>query len=249
VNEPPTPIGLKAIVLCAAGLGALHAVHAADIVVGQVAPLKNPASVANQMRAGIELYFDFVNRTGGLGPDRLKLATKDRADASDSAARTRELLREARPVALIGMQGTGPMEALVKEGVFAEAAAVPIVGIRTGAASLHTPAIPWLFHTRASYGAEMGKIVEHLRTIGLRRFAILHENTPFGREGRGHAEAALAAAGLAPLAVVGYERSSPEVAAAVGAIARVEPHAVLSAGDTTDVAEFHKALKGSGSRA
>lgn len=242
-----------AIALCLAAGTALGAAfgpaRAGEITIGQVAPLKNPASVGNQMRAGIELYFEAVNRAGGIGHERLRLVTKDRLSAGvDSAERTRELLREARPLALIGLMGTASMESLVKDGVVAEAA-LPIVGIRTGAASLHTPVQPWLFHTRASYEAEMRRIVQHLLTSGHRRFALFHENSGFGREGRGHAEAALAAAGMTPLAVASYEKDSVDVAAAVAAIARAQVHAVLSVGESTGIAEFHKALKATGSRA
>jgi branched-chain amino acid transport system substrate-binding protein len=231
----------------ALALGAAAPAHAADITLGQVAPLKNPASVGNQMKAGIELYFDVVNRGGGIGSHKLRLVSKDRVDAADSVAKTRELLRESRPVALIGVTGTGPMEALVKEGVLAEAA-VPVIGIRTGATSLHVPMNPWLFHTRAHYGVEMRRIVEHLVPIGFKRFAIFHENSAFGREGRQHAEAALAAARLSPHATGSYEKDSTDVDAAVETIARARPDAVIAVGDTAAVAEFHKALRRAGSR-
>lgn len=225
-------------------LGAAAAVHAADIVVGQIAPLRNPASVGNQLRAGIELCFDAVNRSGGIGGAKLRLVTKDRdVNAADTAARTRELLRQSRPVALIGLPGTAPMEALLREGVVAEAG-VPIVGIRTGAGSLHAPLDPWLFHTRANYETEMRRIVEHMLTIGFRRYAVFHEDTAFGREGRRHAETTLAGAGLTPVVVATYEKGGVDVAAAVDAVARAQPHVVLAVGESPAIAEFHKALRG-----
>lgn len=241
--------GARRIVFALIVALAAAATHAADIVLGQVAPLRVAGSVGNQVRGGIELYLDVVNAAGGIGGARLRLATKDRADASDSAQRTRELLRESKPVALIGLQGTGPMEALLEAGVVAEAA-VPIVGMRTGATSLHAAGQPWLFHTRASYEAEMRKIVEHLLTIGLRRIALfVEEDTAFGREGLRHAEAALAAAKLVPLVVAGYAKGSVAVAAAVDAVVRAQPHAVIAVGETPAVAEFYKALRATGSRA
>lgn len=238
----------KTVVVCTLGLALQPLAQAADITVGQVSQLKNPASTGNQMKAGIELYFDVVNGAGGIHGSKLRLVTKDRtADAADSVAKTRALVNEAKPIALIGMLGTGPMEALVKEGVVAEAA-VPIVGIRTGATSLHTPVNPWLFHTRANYGMETRKLVEHLVPIGYTRFAIFYENSPFGREGRKHAEAALAHAKLTPLVTASYEAATVAVTPSVEAIARAQPDAVIAICDTPSAAEFYKALHKAGSR-
>lgn len=223
--------------------------RAADLIIGQVAPLANPNSVGNQMRAGIELYFDAVNHAGGVGGNRLRLVTKDRPVAGDSvASKTRELLREARPVALIGLPGTGPMEALIKDGVVAEAS-TPIIGIRTGATSLHTPMNPWLFHTRASYGVEMRKIVDHLALIGFKRVALFYENTAFGLEGRSNAQTSLSGRGLAPVATGKYEKDRPDdVSDATRAIAAAQPDAVIAVGETAAVAAFHKALRAAGRR-
>jgi ABC-type branched-subunit amino acid transport system substrate-binding protein len=216
---------------------------AQTITVGQVAPLKSPDSVGNQMRAGIELCFDAVNRAGGIGGVPLRLVTKDRdTNAADASARTRELLRESKPVALIGLQGTQPMEALLRDGVIAEAG-VPIVGIRTGAVTLHSPINPWLFHTRVNYEAEMRRIVEHMLTIGFTRFAVFHEDTAFGKEGLRHAETALADAKLTPLVIAEYAKGTVEVSAAVDAVARTQPHVVLAVGESPAVAEFHRSLR------
>lgn len=82
--------------------------QAREIVVGQVAPILDPLVAGYQMKSGIELYFDVVNRSGGVLGATLRLASKDRSvTGSDSVPKTLELIEEARPVALIGLLGTG----------------------------------------------------------------------------------------------------------------------------------------------
>ncbi len=236
-----------ALALCLLGCTLAAQARSEAITVGQVAPLKNPASVGNQVRMGIELYFEVVNRSGGVGGVPLRLVTRHREDASDSAAKTRELLREAKPLALIGLMGTGPMEALLQQGVLVEAA-VPVVGIRTGAIALHTPPHPWLFHTRAHYGAEVRKIVDHLVPIGFKRFAVFYENTAFGLEGQQHALAALAEARQAPPVMIGFAKDGSNLQSMAQALVRAEPDAVIAVGETAAVAEFHRIVRATGAR-
>lgn len=221
---------------------------AGELVIGQVAPIQNPDSPGSQLKAGIELYFDVVNAQGGVRGNRLRLVSQDRGlKASEAVSATRELVQKHKPTALIGLLGTGPMEALVKERMFAEMG-IPVVGVRTGATSLHEPLNPWLFHTRASYRVEARKIVQHLAPIGFRRFAIFYEDTEFGREGLQHAEMALADAKLPPVAKAAYKKGQAVTPAAVKLISDARPDAVIAIGDSTAVADFYRQLKQAGGR-
>ncbi len=228
-------------VIAAAGPAASHA---KELVVGQVATFStDPQRIASQLKSGIELYFEMVNRAGGVQGATLKLVTKNRStEAAAAVPATRELIAQARPVALIGLMGTGPMEALVREKVLQEAG-MPVVGIRSGAVSLHSPVDPWLFHTRAPYSVEAEKIVQSLSTIGYRKFAVFHEDTSFGEEGLRHATAALKARGLPLVAKGTYKARSTDVKQAVADVAAGEPDAVVAVGTSDAVAEFYKAFR------
>jgi ABC-type branched-subunit amino acid transport system substrate-binding protein len=147
----------SAAVLCAFGF-------AAEIVVGQVAPLTPADSPGNQLRTGVQLYFDSVNEAGGIHGAKLRL---------------------------VALLGTGAMEELVGSGVLNEHG-IPVVGMRSGALSLHNPPHPYLFHTRASYDAELEKITTQLATNGLNRLAVLHEDSVFGRVALGQLKETLA---------------------------------------------------------
>lgn len=224
------------------GLSAFaQAFAAGDIVVGQVAQIKDPASIGNQLRAGIQLHFDAVNARGGVNGAKLALVSRHR-DADDSVAKTKELLEESKPLALAGFVGTGPMEALIQDRLL-DKAGIPLVGVRTGAPSLHQPVQANIFHTRASYAQEAEKIARHLSTIGHRKVAVFHEKSVFGLEGNALAQKYLKARGMTLLGSATYEVGSTDVKSAVAEMARLKPDAIVAVANSPALAEFYKLLR------
>jgi branched-chain amino acid transport system substrate-binding protein len=215
-----------------------------EIVIGQVAPYTTSAeNVPKELQSGMQLYFDWVNRSGGVNGNTLKLVGKERPlDGPKVVAVTRELIQESKPIALAGVMGTGYMNALIKENVLNEAG-IPIVGIRTGAAALHTPVHPYLFHTRASYAIEAEKAVTYLSTIGYRRFAVFAENSAFGKEGAGHFAAAIEKRGLSLVARGSYEVGKADVKDAIRQIDAARPDAILAVGFSGAIADFYKGYR------
>lgn len=215
--------------------------NAEELVIGQVATFTNVQPVSKQLRLGAQVCFDAVNARGGVHGALLKLVTKDRSlAAADSVAKTRELIAEAAPLALVGLQGTAAMEELVKNRVLADAG-MPVVGIRTGAVSLHEPVNPLLFHTRASYAGEIAKIATQLNTIGLKRVAVFHENSVFGKEGLALTENALKQhSGMLLAGSATYEPNSTEVAKAAATILGVKPQGIIMVANSAAAAEFYK---------
>lgn len=234
---------LAKIVFAFAIAWASVAAQGADIVIGQVNQLKDPASIGNQIRAGAQLYFDAVNEQGGIHGARLKLVTRDRGPSGgDTVEKTRLLLAEEKPVALIGITGTGPMEALVKEKVL-DNAAVPLVGVRTGSVSLHQPVQRWVFHTRANYGQEVDKIAAHMATLGRRKIAVFYEKSVFGLEGYAQAQRAIKARKLSLAGSATYEYRSTDVKAAAQDILRTSPDGIIAVATSAALAEFYKQVK------
>lgn len=231
--------------LCALSLGLCSLVaQGKEIVIGQVAPFTAGAeNTGRQLQSGMELYFDWVNRSGGVNGNTLKLATRERGlDGPSVIAATRALIDESKPIALAGLMGTGPMKTLVKENILKQAG-IPVIGIRTGAVELHTPVHPYLFHTRASYSTEAEKAVTYLATIGYRRFAVFAENSSFGKEGTAHFVAAIERRGLSLVAQGGYEVGKTEVGDAIRKIDAARPDAILAVGNSAAVADFYKGYR------
>ena len=220
---------------------------AATLIVGQVAPYSGPlAPTGSHVGAGAQLYFDRINAAGGIHGAKIRLVTKDDGYKVPETVRlTRDLIRESGPIALVGLVGTGNVEALVKEGVLAEAD-IPVVGIRSGAMSLVSPVVPQLFHTRASYAAEVEKIVQQLATTGIKRVAVLYQDDPLGLDGLAGAEKSLKQHTLQLVVKAAYEKNTTKVEAAVAAIAAAKPQAVIMVSNTAASAEFVRQARAAG---
>lgn len=223
---------------------------AGTLVVGQVAPYSGPlAPTGSHIGAGAQLYFDRINAMGGIHGEKIRLVTKDDGyKVAETLKLTRALIKEADPIALVGLVGTGNVMALVQEGVLKDAD-IPVVGIRSGALSLVSPVVPHLFHTRASYAAEVEKIVQQLATTGIKRVAILFQDDPFGQDGLAGAETSLERHKLQLVAKAGYEKNTTRVEAAVKAIAEARPQAVIMVSNTAASAEFVRQSRAQGNDA
>ena len=244
---------LQSLRRCAAALSfavLTTAACAATIVIGQVAPYSGPlAPTGSHVGAGAQLYFERINATGGIHGAKIRLVTKDDGyKVAETVKLTRELLKQANPIALVGLVGTGNVGALVKDGVLADAD-IPVVGIRSGALSLVSPVVPQLFHTRASYSAEVEKIAQQLATTGVKRVAVLYQDDPFGLDGLAGAEKSISRYSLQLVVKAAYEKNTTKVDAAVKAITAAQPQAVIMVSNTAASAEFVKQSRAAGNDA
>lgn len=158
--------------------GALTAVltaGAAQIVVGQVAPLSGPE--ANQGRAyatGLKLALTRANTSGASGHTFTLVSKDDGGRAADTLAATRQMLKENRPLVLAGYLGGHGTGELIGTGLL-EKERIALVGYR---AAEILPESPMVFSVRASLRDEMAKIVEHLQTVGISRIGLFLQDGP-----------------------------------------------------------------------
>ncbi|MBT0963406.1 ABC transporter substrate-binding protein [Denitromonas iodatirespirans] len=229
-------------------LAAPLATQAADIIIGQVAPFSGTlAPTGKGVNLGIQAYFGRVNATGGVRGNRLKLVTRDDGyKVDETLAKTAELIDKEQPVALVGLVGTGNVAAVLKKGLL-EKAGIPLVGVRSGAGILRTPVPSHIFHTRASYAAEVDTIVRQMQSMGLKRVAVFHQDDPFGEDGLAAAKKALAASGMDLVVVGTYPKGTTEVAEAVKAIHATDPNGIIMVSNTAASAAFVKGMREAGS--
>lgn len=236
---------------CALALAAGTAGAANEIVLGQVVPLSGTiAGTGEEYAAGGAAYFAHVNAKGGIHGRKIRVVTRDDSYKPDQTlAHTQALLAEEKPLALFGYVGTGNVLALNKNKVLEEAG-IALMAPYTGAQDLREPMNPYIFHIRASYTDETSRMVEHLHTIGLRRFAVMYQDDPFGKSGLAGAQRALDKLGLKLVAQGGYDRTKPEaVEAAVDAIAPAEPDAIIMVSVNRASAAFIKQMRAKGNKA
>ena len=150
------------------------------IRIGQSAVFSGPAKdFGIDYRAGIKLYFDRVNKSGGVNGRKIELVTYDDAyDPAKTAVNTARLIDEDKVFALTGYVATGNLAAAMP---LAEKAGVPMFAPLVGTTSFRTKVNRYLFHVRAGYDLELRKIISHLSTIGIQSIAVVYQDSAFGK--------------------------------------------------------------------
>jgi branched-chain amino acid transport system substrate-binding protein len=232
------PLGLQA---------APTSAPAADIIIGQVAPLSGVlASTGQQMVLGGKIYFDSVNDKGGIFGAKLRVAVVDDSYKVDETVRlTKELLARPDVVALFGFAGTANVGKLLSDGILEEGGAA-LVAPYTGGEPLRTPFNAWIFHVRAGYADEAEHMVRQVTTLGMKRIAVMYQDDAFGKAGLVGVEAALAKRGLAMAVAAGYERNTDNVDEAVAKIKASDAQAVIMISINKPTAAFVKRYRESG---
>ena len=222
-----------------------------SITLGMTSPFSGPnGAYGNDMRQVIEAYFDQVNKSGGVNGRKINLVALDDGYETDRAvANTRIPISEKNAFALLASYGSSPTtEAMNK--VFGPSR-VPLVGTISGAGSLRepisqNPGSRYMFNVRASYADETEAIVNQMVSLGLKNIAVFYQNDGFGKSGLDGVTNALKKHNLAPTATATVERNSVDVNAAVEAIAKAKPQAVVMVTLYKPTAAFVKAMKKAG---
>jgi branched-chain amino acid transport system substrate-binding protein len=150
------------------------------IRIGQSAVFSGPAKdFGVDYRAGIKLYFDRVNKSGGVNGRKIELVSYDDAyDPAKTAVNTAKLIDEDKVFALAGFVATGNLAAAMP---LAEKAGVPMFAPLVGTSSFRAKVNRLLFHVRAGYDVELRKIISHLSTISLSSIAVVYQDSAFGK--------------------------------------------------------------------
>jgi len=229
----------------ASPVGIANALDSGDtgrIRLGMSAPFSGPnGAYGNQMRQGIQACLNAINKDGGIGGRKLELvALDDGYEPPAAVANAKRLIEQEHAFALLGFYGTASTIAVMP---VLDESGVPLVGTISGAEALRKPGQRHIFHLRASYGDETAAIVKHLVTTGMTRVAVLYQDDGFGKAGLDGVVAALQHHSLAPVTAASVPRNSTDVAAAVEAIAKAQPQAVVMVTLFKPTAEFIKRMR------
>ena len=237
-------VAIAAVVWLAACAPAL----AKDIVVAQIAAFSGAQAVSGKaIRAGLKLYIDQVNKTGGIGGDRITLRTYDDGYKAEETVRlAKEVLAKESPMAFVGVLGTANCEALAKDGSLAKSG-VPLIGAISGAYSL--VGAPGMFVTKASYRDEVRRLFELLSSMGVNKVAVVFQDDGFGRDILSGAEIAAPKTGINLVAKAPYERNTTKVENAIQQVLKSDAQAVYLGAVTTAAAAFIKGYRQGGGSA
>lgn len=221
------------------------ALSGAPILLGQSAPLSGPlAELGSEYRDGALAYFKWVNSKGGVHGRKIELQTLDDGYVVEkSVDNAKKLLADDNMLALFGMFGSANYAALMP---LINERAVPSLAPYTGSDELRAQASPTTFWLRASYGDETEKIIAQLTTLGIDRIAVFYQNDAFGKAGLAGVEGALKKRGLKLHGAGSYDKTTNDVGAAVQAIAKANPQAVVMVSTYKPTAAFVKQMRQTG---
>ena len=234
------PVALAVILATGIGAFAEDGVSADKIVFGQATALEGPASALGQgMKMGLEAAFAEVNKAGGVKGRKLELKSIDDGyEPTKSIEAVKKLIEEDKVFAIAGAVGT-PTAAATQP--IATAAGTPFIGAFTGAEFLREPYKPLVMNIRASYFQETEAMVEHLtKDLGASKIAIMYQDDAFGQAGLAGVKKALDKRQMQLVGEGTFERNTVAVKAALLAVKKAEPHAVIMISPYKPAAEFIK---------
>jgi branched-chain amino acid transport system substrate-binding protein len=237
------PAVLALLLVASIPASAEDGVSADKIVFGQATALEGPASALGQgMKAGLEAAFAEINKAGGVKGRKLELKSIDDGyEPTKSIEAIKKLLEQDRVFAIAGAVGT-PTAAATQP--IATAAGAPFIGAFTGAEFLREPYKPLVMNIRASYFQETEAMVEHLtKDLGVSKIAIMYQDDAFGQAGLAGVKRALDKRQMQLAGEGTFERNTVAVKAALLAIKKVEPQAVIMISPYKPAAEFIKVAK------
>ena len=245
------PHGLALVVARLVAVSALAVVTQlthAEIVIGQVTPLSGPQAVTGKaISAGVKLYIDAVNASGGVRGQRVKLVVRD--DAQNPKATVREvnaLINEDDPVAMIGTVGTSNLEALAANGVLGRSR-VPLIGAISGAASVATS--ERMYVVKARYRDEVTRLFADLQRLSISRVGIVYQDDGLGRDVLAGSTDAAASHGLSLVKAASYARNTTDTTQAVGQMISARPDAIFLGATTAAAIDFVKRYRQAGGTA
>lgn len=185
-----------------AGAGSTPGVTETEIVVGSFQALSGPyAAIGVPMKSGMEAYFNWINKNGGINGRKIKLIVEDdQLNPSRTVAAVKKMVEQDNIFALVGGLGTygclAVMDYVVEKGV-------PFVYQGSGASALAYPPKKNIFAVQPNYTNE-GKIIAQFVVDQLKaqRIAVLYENTDIGKEGLAGVKSQLEKLGKSQLLVL-----------------------------------------------
>ncbi|CAG0965941.1 Aliphatic amidase expression-regulating protein [Burkholderiales bacterium] len=192
-------------------------------------------------RQGAQLYFDRINRDGGVHGRKIKVVSLDDGLVPErAAANAKRLIEKEGVFALVNFTWTKPVAAVLP--IVAQAR-VPFFGAYTGFDGLYAPGQRYVFTTRASFRDELQYIIHHLTSLHLNRIGLVYYDID-GSAGLllDQVTEMLRRRGLKPAALAQMKLNSGDAAAAVGVISAAKPDAVIIGTSGRDAVAFVRGM-------
>lgn len=221
---------------------------AAQIVVGQTSGFVGlVATGVKENTDGAKLWFDHINRQGGVHGQKIELVSlDDQFQPKIAVENAKKLITEHNALVLFMNRGTPHSEALLP---LLDQYKIALVAPSTGAMVLHKPVNPWVFNVRTSYQRESERAVQLLAAMAMTRIALVYADDSAGTDAATGASKGFEGVKLQPVFTHKFDRHTPDFAPVVAGMKRSDVQAVLFIGSAGNVASGTQAIRAGGSKA
>jgi ABC-type branched-subunit amino acid transport system substrate-binding protein len=198
--------------LCAANAGA------AELLFGQIASTSMISSRGNaaSQNLGYRVYFDKLNKQGGVNGNTVKVVLKDDELKADKMVElTREFIADPKVIALVGYLGTPGITAVTKQNLLVNAG-IAMVSPQQGDKALVSA--PNIFPFRSGYPDEVSALIREMQQTQKQRLFIAHQSTTLGPPNAAFAEAEAKRLGVTIVGKAAFEPVPDKLGAGVKAI-------------------------------
>jgi branched-chain amino acid transport system substrate-binding protein len=209
-----------------------------QVTVGMSTALSGHASfLGTSFKAGVESYFNIVNEKGGVKGRKIKLIVYDDGyDPGKAVPNVEKLIRDDKVFCLFGNVGTPTSLAIMP---IVKAQGVPLIAPFTGAEALRNPVIKYVLNYRASYNQEAEEFIRGMvDVLNYKRIGVFYQNDSYGKAVLKGVRTALQKRGLEPIIAGNYMRNTENITAALDAIIKEKPEAVVMVGTYAACAKF-----------
>ncbi|MEO6017873.1 MAG: ABC transporter substrate-binding protein [Polaromonas sp.] len=234
---------LAALMLGFAGMA--PALAASDIKLVQIGPFTVlPTPDATQVNQGIKAFVNQANKTGINGHRIAFTEADDRFNVDVFVEQFGKVVQE-KPLALLSPIGSSAVKRMLDDKLL-DSADIVVMNAIPGAESFRSPGHPKLFHIRAGDKQQIEKIITHVRTLGIKRLSVLHEDLPVGTSGMAVAQQVATPGAGVDIKGVKSAITPEELAKASREVATQSPQGVLIVGTPRFMADGVAALRKSG---
>lgn len=220
----------------------------AEIRIGQTAGFTG--SVADGVKEtadGAKLYFNAINKRGGVNGQQIELISlDDKFDPKLAKENARILIEEKNVVAMFLTRGTPHTEAIIE---ILEKNNVALIAPSTGAMVLHSPVKRNVFNVRSTYQREAERVVAYLGSLGVNRIAIIQTDDTFGADAMAGVAKGMETAGLKAVFNEKIDRVKPDFSKIAPAITSANAQAVIVLASGANVVLGTNALRAAGATA
>lgn len=219
-----------------------------EVVVAQVGPFTGlPVPDAANLNQGLKAYFSQANGRGGINGRRVRLIEIDDGYTPDGSGfiKAYQEAIQRKAVALLSPLGSVAIKRMLDERLL-DKADVIVVNAVPGAEALRDPGHPLLFHVRAGDRQQIEKIVQHVRTLGINRLGVVHQNIPMGDSGLAAARRAVERSADLRITSVQAAADPASLAGAAAQLVKEQVQAGLLVGAPRYSAELVAALRKAG---